>query len=116
MIRATRECAKEVLPEHSGPVTSLIAPTGNPPFRMASSASIPEETTDRTIFATGVRAEGAHPGRCFPHCGSDYVHPPDVLETHGKTYRQRAYQNSVLPCSPPRDSHRLIALSVLRVA
>jgi len=58
MTRATRECAKEVLPEHSGPVTSLIPPTGNPPFRRESSESTPEETTGLTVFTAGDRAEG----------------------------------------------------------
>jgi hypothetical protein len=48
----------EVRPEHSGPTSSLIAPTGSPPCNTPSSAVIPVSTTGRRILGAGVSAEG----------------------------------------------------------
>jgi len=58
VIRATKESATEVRPEHSGPTSSLTAPTGSPPWSTSSSDSMPVAATGRIIFGAGVRAEG----------------------------------------------------------
>src|SRR5580698_388293 len=55
---AKNDRARAVLPEHSAPIISVTAPTGSPPSRTASIASIPVETTSRIVFAAGVRADG----------------------------------------------------------
>jgi hypothetical protein len=58
VIRERKESATEVRPEHSGPTSSLTAPTGRPPFKTSSSDAIPVAATGRTIFGAGVSAEG----------------------------------------------------------
>jgi hypothetical protein len=63
--RATNERAADVLPEHSGPVSSLTAPTGKPPCNISSSDAMPVVDTGRIIRAAGVSAEGIFCARAF---------------------------------------------------
>jgi hypothetical protein len=49
--------------EHSAPISSVTAPTGNPPSRTVSIAAIPVDTTSRIVLAAGVRAEGIRSAR-----------------------------------------------------
>ena len=65
---ATKANATEVRPEHSGPISSVIAPIGNPPCRASSSASMPVEATGRTILAVGVSAAGILAARADSIC------------------------------------------------
>lgn len=58
VIRAKKESAMDVRPEHSGPTSSLIAPTGSPPRNTSSKDAIPVSATGRNIFGAGVSAEG----------------------------------------------------------
>src|SRR5258708_5487847 len=65
VIRERKESATEVRPEHSGPSSSLTAPTGSPPFKTSSSDSMPVAATGRIIFGVGVSAEGIFCARRF---------------------------------------------------
>ena len=47
-----------VRPDDSGPVTSLIAPTGKPPSSNASTAATPVGATSRAVFGAGISAAG----------------------------------------------------------
>jgi len=55
---ARKDIAMLVRPEDMGPVISLIAPTGSPPFRSWSISAIPVLATSRMVRAAGVRTEG----------------------------------------------------------
>lgn len=65
---ATNARARLVLPELSGPASSLIAPTGSPPSSRASTASIEVGATSRTVRGTGLSAEGKRCSRAFSIC------------------------------------------------
>src|ERR1700734_1857764 len=58
VICAMNDRARAVLPEHSAPIISVTAPTGSPPSRTASIATIPVGTTSRIVFAAGGRQDG----------------------------------------------------------
>src|ERR1035437_7057240 len=58
VIWARKESARAVRPEHSGPIISVIAPTGTPPFTKSSIVRMPVETTGRMILGAGVKADG----------------------------------------------------------
>ena len=60
---AKNDRARAVLPEHSAPIISVTAPTGSPPSRTASIATIPVGTTSRIVFAAGVSADGIRSAR-----------------------------------------------------
>src|SRR5277367_5698422 len=65
---ARNDKARAVLPEHSAPIISVTAPTGRPPSRTASIATIPVGTTSRIVFAAGVRADGIRSARAASIC------------------------------------------------
>ena len=51
---AAAEAGSSVL-EHSGPTSSMTVPTGKPPCKTSSSATMPVDATGRIIFAAGGR-------------------------------------------------------------
>jgi len=63
VICATKESAREVRPEHSGPTISLMAPIGNPPRSNSSRPSMPVAAVSRMILGAGVSAEGIRSAR-----------------------------------------------------
>ena len=56
--RARKASARLVRPEDCGPVSSLIAPTGRPPFSSSSTLVIPVAATSRIVCGAGVSAAG----------------------------------------------------------
>ena len=48
-------------PEHSGPVTSVMAPSGRPPPSIVSIEDIPVAANGRIALGDGVSAEGIRP-------------------------------------------------------
>ena len=52
-----KDKAVEVRPEHSAPMSSVMAPTGRPPSNKESSGTIPVSTTGRTSLGVGVSAD-----------------------------------------------------------
>jgi hypothetical protein len=58
VIRARKDRAVDVRPEHSAPISSVDAPTGSPPSSSRSSGSMPVSMVGRMIFAAGVSADG----------------------------------------------------------
>jgi hypothetical protein len=65
---ATKESAREVRPEHSGPASSVMAPIGRPPPSALSSVEMPVEDVGRMTRGAGVSAEGMRSARVASIC------------------------------------------------
>jgi hypothetical protein len=58
VVLARKERARDVLPLDSAPTISVMAPTGRPPSKSASTSATPVGATGRMAFCTGVNADG----------------------------------------------------------
>jgi hypothetical protein len=56
--RERKDIAKDIRPEQASPTSSVIAPTGKPPWSSSSKRAIPVCMTGRIIRAGGVSADG----------------------------------------------------------
>jgi len=61
--RARKASARLVRPEETGPVTSLMAPTGRPPPSSSSTVAMPVAAVSQRVRGTGVSAAGKRASR-----------------------------------------------------